>query len=249
MLSTFFQSLLVTIFVSYVGVAVIYYVKPDYGDHSSMSNCPYQHYHELNYYTNISLDHHSVLHFLSGKFILSSDLMIRDVHNISLIGSKDDNSIVNSIIQCNSSSSVIMINITELTVKNIVIKHCGPTEIENKRQLIARFHHRNLRRHAINIEHCIFVQLEGLTIITNSNPGLLTMNVMGNCSMVNVSVNGFILLYNDSTADEYFLEIKNYSCVGDVAIWNKFRLFSSKYHNIGHYFYFPQSFQIDQHCR
>ena len=75
-----------------------------------------------------------MLHFLSGEFILSSDLMIRDVHNISLIGSKDDDSVVNSIIQCNSSSSVIMINITKLTVRNIVIKHCGPTEVESNRQ-------------------------------------------------------------------------------------------------------------------
>ena len=83
----------------------------------------------------------------------------------------------------------------------------------------------------MNIEHCIFVQLEGLTIITNNNPGLLAMNMMGNCSMVNVTVNGFILLYNDSmyTADEYsnILEIKNYSCVGEVAIWNKIILFFS----------------------
>ena len=224
-----FQSLFITVFVSHVAAAVIYYVKPDYDEHTGMSNCSYQHCHDLNYYTNISLDHRSVLHFLSGEFILSSDLMIRDVHNISLIGSKDDNSVVNSIIRCNSSSSVIMINITGLTVRNIVIKNCGPTEVENSTQLIARFHHKNLRKHAINIKHCIFVQLEGLTIITNNNPGLLAMNMMGNCFMVNVTVNGFIVLYNDSMANEYnnLLEIKNYSCVGDVAIWNKITLFFS----------------------
>ena len=223
MLLIFVQSLLVTVFVSHVGVAVIYYVKPDYDDHSSMSNCPYQHCHDLNYYTNISLDHHSVLLFLSGEFILSSDLMIRDVHSISLIGSKDDNSVVNSIIQCNSSSSVIMINITELTVRNIVIKNCGPTEGENKGHFMMRFHHRRYGKQAVVIYYCISVQLEELTIITN---GLLVMNLMGNCFMVNVSVNGLFLLYNNSRADEHssFLEIKIYSY---VAIQYKIMLFFS----------------------
>ena len=213
MLLIFVQSLFVTVFVSHVGVAVNYYVKPDYDDHSSMSNCPYQHCHDLSYYTNTSLDHHSVLHFLSGEFILSNDLMIKDVHNISLIGSKDDESVVNSIIQCNSSSSVIMINITELTVKNIVIKNCGLTESENRRY----------GKHTVVIYYCISVQLEELIIITN---GLLVMNLMGNCFMVNVSVNGLFLLYNNSRADEHssFLEIKIYSY---VAIQYKIMLFFS----------------------
>ena len=140
--------------------------------------------------------------------------MIRDVHNISLIGNKDVNSVVNTTIQCNSSFSVIMINITGLTVRNIVIKNCGSTEVENKGHML-RFHHKRFRKYAVVIDYCISVQFENLSIITNNNPGLLAMNVMGNCCMVNVRVNGFILLYNDTKADEYssFLEIKTYSCV------------------------------------
>ena len=218
-----FQSLLITVFLSHVAATVIYYVKPDYDEHTSMSNCSYQHCHDLNYYTNISLDHHSELQFLSGEFILSSDLMIRDVHNISLIGSKDDNSVVNSIIRCNSSSSVIMINITGLTVRNIVIKNCGPTEGENKEYFMMRFQHRRYGKHAVVIYYCISVQLDELTIITN---GLSVTNLMGNCFMVNVSVNGFFLLYNNSKADKHdsFLEIKIYSY---VAIQYKIMLFFS----------------------
>ena len=227
MLSIFFRSFFITVFVSHVSVAVIYYVKPDNGDYTSMSYCSYQNCHDLNYYMNKSLDHHSVLHFLSGEFILSSDFIIRDVHNVSIIGSKDDNSVVNTIIQCNSSFSMIMMNITGLTVRNIVIKNCGPTEVENIRHLLMRFWYRNFRKHAVNIEYCISVRFENLTIITNNNSGLLAMNMLGNCFMVNVTVNGFILLYNDSKGHGHsnFLEIKNYSCVGDVAIWSKIIMF------------------------
>ena len=221
MLSIFFQSLLIAIFTSHVSVAVIYYVKPDY---ASMSNCPYQHCHDLNYYTNISLDHHSELHFLSGEFILSSDLTVRDVHNVSLIGSKDDNSVVNSIIRCNSSSSVMMINITGLTMRNIIIKHCGP--VENEHHLMIRIRLTKFNKLAVVIDYCISVQFEELIIITNNNPGLLAMNMIGNCSMVNVTVNGFISLYNDSTVGGHSIvfEIKNLSLVRDTMNWQKFVL-------------------------
>ena len=221
MLSVFFQSLLIAIFTSHVSVAVIYYVKPDY---ASMSDCPYQHCHDLNYYTNVSLDHHSELHFLSGEFILSSDLTVRDVHNISLIGSKDDNSVANSIIQCNSSSSVIMINITGLNVRNIIIKNCGP--VENERRLMNRIRFARFNKLAVVIDYCMFVQFEELTIITNNNPGLLVMNMIENCSMVNVTFNGFISLYNDSTVSGHsvIFEIKNLSFVRDMTKWHKFML-------------------------
>ena len=224
MLSIFFRSFFITVFVSHVSVAVIYYVKPDNGDYTSMSYCSYQNCHDLNYYMNKSFDHHSVLHFLSGEFILSSDFIIRDVHNVSIIGSKDDNSVVNSIIQCNSSFSVIMINITGLTVRNIVIKNCGPTKDEREMSLKWRIHVAvRFKKCAVLVDQCISVQLEELTIITNNNPGLLGMNMMGNCSMVNVTVNGFILLYSDSKVTNHgvLFEIKNLSCIGDVAIQYK----------------------------
>ena len=89
----FFQSLLTIAFVSDIAVATVCYVRPDYSDYTNNSDCSYQDCHDLNYYANKSLEHCSELHFLSGEFMLSSDLKIKDAWNISLIGSKDVNSV------------------------------------------------------------------------------------------------------------------------------------------------------------
>ena len=86
----FFQSLLTIAFVSDIAVATVCYVRPDY---TNNTDCSYQDCHDLNYYANKSLEHCSELHFLSGEFMLSSDLKIKDAWNISLIGSKDVNSV------------------------------------------------------------------------------------------------------------------------------------------------------------
>ena len=208
MLFVFFRSLLIAVFVSDISVTVIHHVKPDYGDNTI--NCPYQHCYDLNYYASVSLDHYAVLHFLSGEFLLSSDLIIRDVHNISLIGSKDYDSVVNTIIHCNSSFSVIMSNITGLTMRNIIIRNCGA---EDEKIVMMRTYNNMHRKHAVIVKYCASVLLEELAIITNSNPGLLAMNLMGNYSMVNITINSFIFL-NDSQTDEHndYLEINIYSC-------------------------------------
>ena len=228
----FSQSIFTIAFISHVTFAVVYHVKPDYdGDHDSIGNCPYQNCHNLNYYVNKSLNYFSELHFLSGEFILSSDFVIRDTLNISLVGSEDVNSVPNTIIQCNSSVSVIMINITGLTVKNIVIKNCGPAKVEKERHFMMRLYSNTLRNHAIVVDSCISVWLEGLIVITNNNPGLLVMNMMRKCFMTNITVNSIILLHNDSKFYDHrkFLEIKNYSCVGDVVVQHRIVLLSNLY--------------------
>ena len=227
MLLAVFRSLFIAAFLGDISVAVIYYVKPDYGD--NISNCLHKHCHNLNHYANISLDNYSVLYFLSGEFILSSDLMIRDVHNISLIGSKDDNSVVNTIIQCNSSFSVIMSNVTGLIVRNIKIRNCGPSEAKDEKIVMMRTYNNTHGKHAVIVKYCASVLLKELTIITSNNPGLLAMNIIGNYSMVNVTVNKFIFLYDRCKIDEYrdCLEINTYSCIDNVAIFCKMIFFFS----------------------
>ena len=55
---------------------------------------------------------------------LHNDLVIENVHNISLIGRSNDYSNTSTIIQCNSSVGIVMKNITNLSVENMVIKNC-----------------------------------------------------------------------------------------------------------------------------
>ena len=221
MLLMFFQSLLIAVFVSDISDAVIFYVKPDYGD--NISNCPFQHC--PNYYANISLDHFSVLYFLSGEFILSSDLMIKDVHNISLIGSKGDNSVVNTIIQCNSSFSVIMSNITGLTVRNIIIRNCGA---KDEKIAMMRTYNNTRRKHAVVLNYCASVFLEEFTIITNSNPSLLAINLIGNYFMVNITIDSFILCDISKYGEHSdLLEINTFSCADNVTIFCKIKFLFS----------------------
>ena len=223
----FFQSLLTIAFVSDIAVAIVCYVRPDYSDYTNNSDCSYQDCHDLNYYANKSLEHCSELHFLSGEFMLSSDLKIKDAWNISLIGSKDVNSVPTTIINCTSAFSMVMHNITGLIVRNIVIKNCGPAKVEKERILLMRAGKNKLRKHAVVVSHCFFVLFEELTIMTNNdNPGLLAVNIMGNCIMISITVNSFILLYNDSQTSKHdnSLEVNNFSFVGDVVIQYKIML-------------------------
>jgi len=96
----------------------VFYVEPDSGNH-----CVHQDCHDLNYYVTKSLESNSKLFFLPGRYILQSDFVMSRLNRISLIGtSAAANSTPNTIIQCNSSVSIVMINITSLTIRNMVIK-------------------------------------------------------------------------------------------------------------------------------
>ena len=194
----------------------LYCVKPDYSN--NVSNCSHQHCQSLSYFYNQQLQSYSELHFLPGKFILSNDIVIANAHNISLIGSKDVNSVPNTIIQCNSSFSVIMINITGLTLRNIVIKNYGPHKAEIPNIVWLKWRIVEVQKCAMIIENCSHMKVQDLIIITNNdNQGFLAINVMGYIFMNNISVNGLMLLYNETKITETILfEINNYNCIGEV---------------------------------
>ena len=54
--------------------------------------------------------------FLPGLHHLHTDLIIQNVHNISLIGSTTNDTTPDTAIQCNSSVGIVMTNITNLIV-------------------------------------------------------------------------------------------------------------------------------------
>ena len=62
--------------------------------------------------------------FLPGLHQLHTNLIIQNVHNISLIGSTTNGTTPDTVIQCDSSVGIIMNNITLLMMKNMVIKNC-----------------------------------------------------------------------------------------------------------------------------
>ena len=103
----------------------VYTVIPD--DHY-YPNTTCHHRHNLQHYLlNITkyFTSHTQLLFLPGLHHLHTDLIIQNVHNISLIGSTaNDTTLDRVIIQCISIAGIVMSNITDLSMANLMIKNC-----------------------------------------------------------------------------------------------------------------------------
>ena len=110
----FFELLLVTSSL-HIAAAIDHYVIPD-GEHSSDANA-----HELNYYLR-SKDNYFTsnrqLYFKPGNYYLENNLILTNIHNISIIG--DD-----ALITCRPSVGLILINITNITLHNISFTNCA----------------------------------------------------------------------------------------------------------------------------
>ena len=100
--------------------------------------------------------------FLPGLHHLHTDLIIQNVHNISLIGSTTNGTTPDTVIWCNSSVGITT-NITNLTVTNITVRNCLGTEHNND---------------TILIKQCTNVQLRNVKIEENHNSyGIVGINV------------------------------------------------------------------------
>ena len=103
----------------------VYTVIPD--DHY-YPNTICHHCHNLQHYLlNITkyFTTNTQLLFLPGLHHLHTDLLVQNVHNISLIGSTANGTTRDTvIIQCNSLAGIIMSNITDLSMANLMIENC-----------------------------------------------------------------------------------------------------------------------------
>ena len=187
----------------------VFYVEPDSGDPCDHQNC-----HGLSYYVTRSLDSNSSLCFLPGKYILHSDFVIRALHNISLIGASEaTNSTPSTIIQCNSSVSIVMINITGLIIRNMLIKDCGPTDPDMNihEQGNGLFH-----KKAVTIDDCSSVHLKNIIVNNNNtNRGILVINSKDDSVLSSVTCS-IALVYNNTAAFGSYLEIQGYCPVHNI---------------------------------
>ena len=113
------QYIIVILTTVHVTSCTVYNVTSD----DSISGC----HHCLNlqhYLSNVTKHSNTQLYFLPGLHHLHTDLIIQNVHNISLIGSTANGATPDAVIQCASSVGIVMINITNLTIRNMVIKNC-----------------------------------------------------------------------------------------------------------------------------
>ena len=119
-------SLLLLSSLLHITTCTVYTVTPD--DHY-YPNTTCHHCHNLQHYLlNITkyFTSNTQLLFLPGLHHLHTDLIIQNVHNISLIGSTANGTTLDTVIQCNSQSSdsvgVLVSNIINITIKGKLCK-------------------------------------------------------------------------------------------------------------------------------
>ena len=101
----------------HITTCTVYTVTPD--DHY-YPNTICHHCHNLQHYLlNITkyFTCNTQLLFLPGLHHLHTDLIIQNVHNISLIGSTANGTTPDTVIQSNNRSFILMVNISKLTIK------------------------------------------------------------------------------------------------------------------------------------
>ena len=112
---------------------IVYNVIPD--DHNTACNhCYTLQYYQLNiskYFTS-----NTQLLFLPGLHHLHTDLIIQNVHNISLVGNSANDTTPDTVIRCDELVSIIHYNITNLTMKNLMIQNGLPVIIRDCKNVL-----------------------------------------------------------------------------------------------------------------
>ena len=172
----------------HITTCTVYTVTPD--DHY-YPNTICHHCHNLQHYLlNVTkyFTSNTQLLFLPGLHHLYTDLIIQNVHNISLIGSTANGTTLDTVIQCNSSVGIIMTNITDLTMKNMVIKGCI-------RKLVGPY------GAAVTLENCVNVVLcyleAYIKFYDESYLPFLGMNILGKSRFSHISCNKLHFIYNE----------------------------------------------------
>jgi len=181
----------------------VYNVIPD--DHYYPNTTCY-HCHNLQHYllnTTKYFTSNTQLLFLPGLHQLHTDLIMQNVHNITLIGSTTNGTTPDVVIQCNSSVGIVMTNITNLIVTNITVRSCLGNEYNNATVLI---------------KQCTNVQLRHVVIEeSNKSCGIVGINILGDSLFKYIISNSLQISYTEITIKNnrmhHYLSIDHYQNV------------------------------------
>ena len=170
-------------------LCVVYTVTPD--DHY-YPNTTCHHCHNLQHYLlNITkyFTSSTQLLFLPGLHHLRSNLIIKNVHNISLIGNTATLDTV--VIQCgsshSSSSGLLLRNIFNITIKNLMFQEC----------IVKGINERNYKDNvSIKILNCLCVYMKNVTIISVPHFSIVAINVL-EFSLFNIKSKSINILNTD----------------------------------------------------
>ena len=172
----------------------VYNVTPD--DHY-YPNTTCHHCHNLQHYllnTTKYFTSNTQLLFLPGLHHLHTDLIIQKVHNISLIGSTTNGTTPDTVIQCNSSVGIVMINITNLVLSNITINNCV----------------------AVDLKDCSYIQCSHVIVQGQTLSGIYGTNIFGDSYFTHVASMILNITYIDTPVnniERHFLSIDHYNAL------------------------------------
>ena len=160
----------------------VYIVTPD--DYHYYPNTTCHHCHNLQHYLlNVTkyFTSNAQLVFLPGKHYLHTDLIIQNVHNITLIGSMDNDTTPVSVICYHSSmiNGIAIINSTIVTVKNFVIAN------------------KDWYNYGANFKvfNCYYIHFHNMMI----NMKIKGYNMMGETILSNITtINGLDITFDDN---------------------------------------------------
>ena len=180
-----------------ITTCTIYDVTPD------DTTC--HHCHNLQHYllnTTKYFNSNTQLLFLPGLHRLHTNLIIQNVHNISLIGSTTNGTTPDTAIQCDPSVGIVMNNITSLTMRNMVIQNCtAGYDIPTETYI------------AILIEQCSLVQLHSIQTSHTGTSSIKVINTIGDSYLANITCDSISLHYNKTIKelhDQTVLTIDNF---------------------------------------
>ena len=168
----------------------VYTVTPD--DHY-YPNTTCHHCHNLQHYLlNITkyFTSNTQLLFLPGLHHLHTGLIIQNVHNISLIGSTANDTTLDTVIQCNSSVGFVMANITNLTIRNAIIRNCTTN--------CSHAGMNSIKQSVIFMHNCYKIQMHYIEIHNvQLKTGLLAYNILGSFNLSKIKSKGIRIVYTD----------------------------------------------------
>ena len=182
-------SLLLLSSLLHITTCTVYTVTPD--DHY-YPNTTCHHCHNLQHYLlNVTkyFTSNTQLLFLPGLHHLHTDLIIQNVHNISLIGSTADGTTPDTVIQCMNTRPYIYITITNvsmLIMKNLIFKIS---------------HYINDYNLWLTIKDSLFISMSRLQVKTIRHFILNSINILGSSHFNHIvlpSDNHINLLYNET---------------------------------------------------
>ena len=172
------KSVLLVVSVQYIVTANICKVSRNGGDTESL-----EHYIHNNVKYFISK---SQLQLKSRECYLTSDLVIQNINNFSLIGE------ISCKITCASYVSILIFNVTDFKLENINFVNCNKNYSHNL-NITFDYDHVTISKPSHNgsifLYHCTSVVIQNITVLVNAGTtGILAVNVRGNLTLTNISI-------------------------------------------------------------